>query len=260
MIEKKIEKLLEALKKKERVCVAFSGGVDSTTLAALTYKALGKNALACTIDSEVFPKLELEETKRLARLIGIKHIISNLEKLKDEKFRANPKERCYFCKKGWASKLKEVAREHKISVIADGCNKDDLGDFRPGLKAVREEGIWSPFIEFGISKKEIREIAKALGLSIWGKPQMACLSSRIPYNTEITPDALERIERAEEFLKNLGFRQYRVRDYGELARIEVDDLSKVFKHRVEITKNLRKLGYRHVTLDLEGYVTGSMNR
>jgi uncharacterized protein len=255
---RRIDELIEVFKKKEGILVAFSGGVDSSVVAYLAFKALGDRSLAVTIDSEVMPALELRDAVTIASHIGIRHIIVREDMLSNEDFVKNPKERCYICKKNTSLLLKSEAQKYGFPVIADGTNADDMNDFRPGMKAWHEEGFWSPLLELGLGKKDTREIAREVGLSIWDKSSAACLASRIPYGKRITAETLSHIEKSEAFLKSLGFKQVRVRDYGDLARIETDDVAKAMGLRKEILSELKKY-YKFVTIDLEGYRTGSLN-
>jgi len=255
---RRIDELIEVFRKKEGILVAFSGGVDSSVVAYLAFKALGDRSLAVTIDSEVMPASELHDAFTVASHIGIRHIIVREDMLSNEDFVKNPEERCYVCKKNTSLLLKSEAQKYGLPVIADGTNADDMNDFRPGMKAWHEEGFWSPLLELELGKEDTREIAREAGLSIWNKPSAACLASRIPYGTRITAAVLERIEVSEAYLHHLGFRQVRVRDYGNLARIEIDDAAKAVDLRKEILGELKK-HYKFVTIDLEGYRTGSMN-
>ena len=262
-IGSKRKALVDAMALKDGLVVAFSGGVDSTLLARLAFEALGKRAVAVTADSEVVPRSELKEAKALARKIGITHIIVQQHELEDEKVASNPKDRCYYCRKGLAKLLKTVAKKKKFKVIADGVNYSDLGEHRPGIRAANEAGIWHPFIEFKVTKLEIRAMAKALGLPIYNKPAAACLSSRIPYGQRITKEKLGQIEKAEALLKKMGLEHVRVRHHGDIARIEVPpELFKKFhdmKLRQKVTVALKRLGFRYIAVDLQGYRSGSMD-
>lgn len=257
------EKLIAWFKDKNFVIVAFSGGVDSSVVAKAAFLALGENAVAVTANSKTFPKYELEEAKKVANEIGIKHIIIEEDELKDERVRKNTEQRCYFCRSNLAAALKKFAESFAHNyVIVNGANSDDILDYRPGLKALKEHGVRSPLIELGIGKNEVREIAKIFNLSNADKPSMACLASRIPYGEEITEEKLEKIEKAENFLRNLGFRQLRVRYHGTgIARIELEEneLAKAIEKRREIVSELKKMGFNYITLDLQGYRQGSMN-
>ena len=256
--------LREAIRQKNSLLIAFSGGLDSTVIAKLAVEELGENAIAVTIDSETMPKAELDACRNLVKEIGIGHIVIKRSDLKDERFTHNPVDRCYFCRQGLALELKNIAQEHSITVIADGANASDLDDYRPGLTAFNEAGIWHPFIEFVFTKNDIRELAGKLNLSITNKPSMACLASRISYHDKITEEKLRRIENAEAYLQSLAFTQVRVRHLKDnVARIEVllPELSRLLdaKIRQDVVTKLKELGFKHVTIDLEGYRTGSMN-
>ena len=243
--------------------VAFSGGVDSSVIAKAAFLALNENAIALTANSKTFPKYELEEAKKVAKEIGIKHVIIEEDELRDERVRKNTEQRCYFCRSNLAIALKNFAEKYASNyVIVDGANKDDTFDYRPGLKALKEHGIRSPLIELGIGKKEVREIAKIFNLSNADKPSMACLASRIPYGEEISYEKLEKVEKAEKFLKELGFKQVRVRYHNnEIARIEVNEneLIKAIEKRSEIISELKNIGFNYIALDLQGYRQGSLN-
>ncbi|MBN2517539.1 MAG: ATP-dependent sacrificial sulfur transferase LarE [Candidatus Altiarchaeota archaeon] len=255
----KLDLLKEAIKSKGKVLIAFSGGVDSSLLARVAYDVLGKDALAVTLDSETLPRRELEGAKRIAKEIGIRHKVVKFSELKNRRFKENPPERCYYCKKETAKILKRIA-DGAGYTIAGGVSYSDYGEYRPGIKAADEEGIWHPFVELKISKKDIRVWAKKLGLSVHDKPSSACLSSRIPYGIEITTENLKRVELAEDYLKGLGLKQVRVRDHMGIARIEVEDFNAFMKLDFdEVDRKIRSLSFDYVTLDLKGYRAGSMN-
>ncbi|RLF06720.1 MAG: ATP-dependent sacrificial sulfur transferase LarE [Thermoprotei archaeon] len=241
--------------------IAFSGGVDSSVLAFLARQALGDKALAVTIKSPLLPPGELEEAIMMAKWIGIEHVIIELNELEIPGFSNNPRNRCYLCKKFRFSKLKEIAMRKGFNVVADGTNKSDLSEYRPGLKAAIEEGIYSPFLEAGLSKEDIRKIARHLNLPVYDKPPSSCLATRIPYGENITLERLRRIGLAEKAIKELlGISMVRVRDHGDIARIEVyrGDRKLFFNDEaLEIIVNeLKRLGFKFVTLDLEGYKSG----
>ncbi len=238
---------------KDGVVVAFSGGVDSSTLAFICNELLDE-VVAVTVASEVMPRFELEDAKKIAREIGLKHHIIEISILSFEEFVKNTSERCYFCKRIMIRKIKEFARGIGIEKIFDGTNASDLNEFRPGYRALIEEGVCSPWVEVGMTKSEIVEIAKELGLSFYNKPSNTCLATRIPYGSRITVERLRRIERAEDLMRKvLNLKVVRVRDHGEIARIEVerDERMKIIEMD-EIVRELKRLGYRYVTLDLEG--------
>jgi uncharacterized protein len=257
----KLEKIKEAIKERKKIVVMFSGGVDSTLLAKLAYDAIGENAIAVTIDSPVIPRSEIKEAKQLAELIGIKHKIIKLDELKSRHLIENPANRCYLCRKLRDAVIRKWAKERGFEIIADGLNYSDLGDYRPGIKASTEDGIWHPFIEFQVTKEEIREYSRLLGLPTWDKPSIACLCSRFPYEFGVTKEKLEKVEEAEEFLKSLDFKEVRVRYFPyDLALVEVDNVEKALKEKDVIVNQLRTLGFLFVSLDLEGFRSGKLNR
>ncbi len=259
-LEAKYEKLCSIIKSKKTVLVAFSGGVDSSLLAAISKKILGRNAIAVTINSPMLPSSELKDAKRIALEIGIRHIIAE-DGIGGKEIEENPADRCYYCKKGEISILKNIAVKNKIESILAGTNADDLGDYRPGNRAFIEDRISLPLADAGITKPEVREIARKIGLSNSEKPSMACLASRIPYGEDISEKKLRMVETAEEFIKKLNINRVRVRHYKEIARIEVhgDDFSRILKNKRKIVSKLKSLGFKYITLDLDGYRSGSMN-
>ncbi|MEM7819169.1 MAG: ATP-dependent sacrificial sulfur transferase LarE [Candidatus Aenigmatarchaeota archaeon] len=265
-LDKKYEKLKKFVeeKGKEGVVIAFSGGVDSSTLAAVCYNLLGEKAVAVTAKSPTYPSSEIKEAKRIAKEIGIKHYLIETNELSNENFVKNPENRCYYCKKELLDSLQNFARKIGFKVVFEGTNFSDLNGHRPGFKALKErKNVFSPWVENKFSKKEIRELAKKLGLSVHDKPSLACLASRIPFNQKITKERLKRIEKAEQLIKKITrIRQVRVRDHGDLARIEVgkDERNLFFNIQLmdKIAKELKRLGFNFITLDLEGYRTGSM--
>ncbi len=261
MLEKKLDSLKEILRSLESVAIAYSGGVDSTFLSKVAFDVLGDNAIAVTARSETYPRSEFEEAIEFAGKIGIKHETIVSEELDIPEFSDNPVNRCYYCKKELFTRLKNVAREHGFKHVADGSNYDDLDDYRPGMQAVEELDVRSPLQEAKLTKADIRELSKKLGLPTWDKPSFACLSSRFPYGSKITREKLSAVGEAEIFLRSLGIRQLRVRHHDQIARIEVteEDMEVLFQNREQIVKKLRELGYTYVTMDLQGYRTGSMN-
>jgi uncharacterized protein len=257
----KMRSIFEALKARGSVLVAFSGGVDSSVLAALSFRALGDHALAVTADAPTLAPGELDCAKEVAKEIGIRHAIIFYNELKEPEFAENPVDRCYFCKKGLIRELKKAAREQSISTIVEGTNASDLDAHRPGHRAVTEEGLFNPYIEFKVTKEEIREMAHELGLSVADKPSMACLSSRFPYGQVITREALERVGKAEAHLRSRGFKVVRVRDHAGIARIEItpDEMARFLEMRESVASEYKKLGFNYVTLDIMGFRSGSMD-
>jgi len=245
------------------VVVAFSGGVDSTLLARVAADALGDRALAVTARSETYLEEEFSQAQELAREIGIRHRAIETDELDVAGFSDNPPRRCYFCKRELFSRLQELADEEGIDFVADGTNADDSKDFRPGMDAARELQVRAPLAEAGLTKADIRELSRKLGLPTWDKPTTVCLASRFPYGHRITREALVRVAQAERFLKSLGFTTVRVRNYDRLARIEVTpeqvDRLACEELRSKIIEKLKGLGYTYVTVDLQGYRSGSMN-
>jgi uncharacterized protein len=264
MLKEKKKKLNNIFQEMGSVLVAFSGGVDSTFLLKTALDVLGgENVLAVTAASSTYPKAELEEARALASRLGVRHLVIESEETEIPEFVQNPPNRCYYCKRELFGKLKNIAEEQGLNAVVDGANLDDQSDYRPGSRAATELGVRSPLQEAGLTKDDIRQLSKALGLPTWDKPSFACLSSRFPYGTAISAEKLERVDAAERFLREKGFRQVRVRHYDYTARIEVapSEIRRFFDDELlaEVVKTLKSLGYTYITLDLEGYRTGSMN-
>lgn len=262
-LQDKYDSLINRLRSLESVLVAFSGGVDSTFLAKVAHDTLGSSALAVTATSSTYPHREFQAAKEIAKIIGISHIVIESEELNIPGFSENPPQRCYFCKGELFAKLTAKAKELNIKLVVDGSNVDDLDDYRPGALAAKEWGVRSPLREVGLNKAEIRILSRELNLPTWDKPAFACLSSRFPYGEKITAEKLRRVEAAEEFLRHYGFSQFRVRSHGDIARIEVpkEEISQFFINDLDdkTAQKFKELGFLYITLDMEGYRTGSMN-
>ena len=261
--KEKLDLLKQILVKLGSLAVGFSGGVDSTFLLAVAHEVLGENVLAVTNDNAFVPNREVCEAKAFCMERRIRQIFVTVNPFEDEDIRKNSLERCYYCKRKIFGELIKTAKENGIEYVAEGSNLDDLGDYRPGLKAVSELDIKSPLRDAGLTKDDIRALSKAMNLPTWSKPSYACLASRLVYGEEITEEKLDKIEKAEEFLISKGFLEERVRMHGNLARIEVPakDIVKISSDetRNEIYDTIKALGFTYVTLDLKGYRTGSMN-
>ncbi|MFN7162323.1 MAG: ATP-dependent sacrificial sulfur transferase LarE, partial [Fimbriimonadales bacterium] len=260
-LQHKYERLQAILREMGAVVIGLSGGVDSTLLTKVAYDVLGERCLAVIGQSEAFPQGEIEEALALARQIGVRVRIVPTHELNNPLFQVNRPDRCYHCKMELFSVLRQVADEEGIPYIADGSHADDMGDYRPGMRAAQERGVRSPLLEAEFTKSDIRALAKHLGLPVWDKPAFACLSSRFPYGTVISRELLQKVDRAERFLRELGFRQVRVRHHDTILRIEVEptDFERVVQHAPAIVAHMKSLGYLYVALDLEGYRSGKMN-
>jgi len=258
----KLERLEGYLANLEKLAVAFSGGVDSTFLLKVAHMILGDNVVAITVNGAIHPGWEIESSKEIASRIGVRQILLDMDIFKNENIVTNPPDRCYHCKMAIFSMIKKTAKSYGIDNVADGSNIDDAGDYRPGMRALKELGILSPLRDAGLGKEEIRILSKELGLPTWDKPALSCLATRIPYNTRITEETLSMIEAGEDFLRGLGFSQIRLRHLGNLAKIEVppEDMMRLLGLREMVVKKLREIGYTYITMDMEGYNMGSMNR
>jgi uncharacterized protein len=261
MIDKE-HALCDTLLSLDSVIVAYSGGVDSAYLALVASRTLGDRALAVTADSPSYPERHRRMAVRIAQQFGLRHEIIQTSELERPEYRANPANRCYYCKHELYTHLSRIAAGH-AAVIVDGNNADDRGDYRPGRQAAREFGVRSPLDEVNLTKDEIRALSKRAGLPTWDEPASACLSSRIPYHTEVTDEKLRMIERAEQALGALGFRVYRVRHHDDVARVEIAraEMTRAIEGETAaaIVRELKAIGYRYVSLDLQGYRTGSLN-
>ncbi len=266
----KLDSMRAALRAYGAVIVAYSGGVDSAVVMAVAYQELGgrsaaagngSGALACIGVSPSYPAREMRDAVALADEIGVPYRLVKTEEYLDPNYAANPNNRCYFCKSELHNRLHEILQQEDWGIVCDGTNASDVGDDRPGMVAARERGVRSPLLEAGITKAEVRDIARHLGLPVWDKPAMACLSSRVPHGTPIDPQLLRQIEAAEDVLVALGLRQFRVRHHDEIARLELppEDFPSVLAHYEQIVAGIKAAGYRYVTLDLAGFRSGSLN-
>jgi uncharacterized protein len=260
LYEKK-QKLYDILAEMDQAIVAFSAGIDSTFVLACAKEVLGDRVLAVTAASETFPERELQEAIELAKWLGVRHEVIEIKEMENPNFVANNPDRCYHCKAGLYSRLTALAKERGIRYVLDGANMDDLGDYRPGRKAAADYQIRSVLQEAGLYKEELRHLAKEMGVPNWDKPSFACLSSRIPYGELITLEKVGQLDRGEERLRRFGFKQLRIRHHGEIARIEVlpEEFPKAIEYAAQITAILKEEGFAYVTLDLQGYRSGSMN-
>jgi uncharacterized protein len=262
-VEPAYERLLDILRPLESVVVAFSAGVDSTFLARAAKDALGDRAVLVTADSETYPASELDEARRLAAMLGMRHVVIQTRELDNPDYADNPINRCFYCKEELFVHLAPLAAQEGCRAVVYGANLDDLGDHRPGMQAAERAGVRAPLIEARLTKADIRDLSRALGLPTWNKPSFACLSSRFQYGDPITAEKLRQVDAAEQFVRELGFRQFRVRHHERLARLELalDELPLVWEEgrRDAIVRRFRELGYLFVTVDLSGFQSGSAN-
>ena len=264
ILEERTEKIKSLIREMDSTLVAFSGGIDSTLVLALAHEVMGERTLAVTAQSASVPNREMQASRQLAKEIGARHLVVRTEEMSNPEYRANPANRCYHCKTELYSNLKRVAEQNNITTILNGINLDDLGDYRPGIDSAREQGVRSPLVEAEFSKQDVRDLSRAMGLSIWNKPAMACLSSRIPYGQPVTAEKLSRVEQAEDLLLSFGFKQVRVRHLGTKACIELDQ-NEIPRYQNDesiqrsVQEKLMALGFSCVVLDPEGYRMGSLN-
>ncbi|GMO36688.1 MAG: ATP-dependent sacrificial sulfur transferase LarE [Termitinemataceae bacterium] len=262
-LNEKYQHLMTIIAETNGAAVAFSGGVDSSFLCYAASKALKEKAIAVTVVSPMLPQTEIDDAKKIASIVGIKHILIEEHEI-DDIVASNPKDRCYYCKKIEFGNILEAAKKHNIAAVLDGSNMDDLKDYRPGLKALSELKILSPLRLAELTKQDIRDLSKQFNLPTWDKPAFACLASRIPYGETINKEKLSRVEKAEAVLKNAGFKQFRVRSHNDIARIEVapEERSLFFNEQLldEISKQIKDSGFLFAAMELEGYTMGSLNK
>ncbi|MHC1573870.1 MAG: ATP-dependent sacrificial sulfur transferase LarE [Candidatus Syntropharchaeales archaeon] len=259
--QEKLESLKNLIVSKKRLLVSFSGGVDSALLLKVSYDLIKDGVIAVIINGDTLAEFELNHAIKFIHEHGMRCVIVELKQLENPDFVKNAKDRCYYCKKDQITTLREIARKEGIETIADGLNVSDFNEYRPGILASDEEGVWHPFVEAGVGKGEIREMAREAGISFWNKPSESCLATRIPYGERITEAKLRMIEEAESVLKEIGFSGGRVRLHHRIGRIEVpcDDIERIIEDRREIILRLKEVGLKYITLDLEGYRSGSMD-